>query len=83
MAMRKRDDDFVFPNAAGIDVGGSSHSVAVPRHAGGDPLREFGAMTDDLDAMADWLLACRVDAVAGVHGRVLDTCVRGAGAARS
>jgi hypothetical protein len=32
MAMRKRDDE-VFPNAAGIDVGGSSHWVAVPRHA--------------------------------------------------
>ena len=28
MAMRKRDDDLVFPNAAGIDVGGSSHWVA-------------------------------------------------------
>jgi hypothetical protein len=29
MAMRKREDE-VFPNAAGIDVGGSSHWVAVP-----------------------------------------------------
>jgi hypothetical protein len=33
MAMRKRDDELVFPNAAGIDVGGSSHWVAVPPHA--------------------------------------------------
>ncbi|MGE8454717.1 MAG: hypothetical protein ACN6OP_29715 [Pseudomonadales bacterium] len=32
MAMRKREDE-VFPNAAGIDVGASSHWVAVPRHA--------------------------------------------------
>ena len=32
MAMRKREDDEVFPNAAGIDVGGSSHWVAVPQH---------------------------------------------------
>ena len=31
MAMRKRDDE-VFPNAAGIDIGASSHWVAVPRH---------------------------------------------------
>ena len=30
MTVRKRDDDLVFPNAAGIDVGGSSHWVAVP-----------------------------------------------------
>ncbi|WP_454753706.1 IS110 family transposase [Cupriavidus necator] len=64
MAMRKRDDDVVFPNAAGIDVGASSHWVAVPRHATDDPVREFGAMTDDLNAVADWLLACGVDTVA-------------------
>jgi len=64
MAMRKRDDDLVFPNAAGIDVGGSSHWAAVPRHTRDDPVREFGAMTDDLNAMADWLLACGVDTVA-------------------
>ena len=64
MAMRKRDDEVVFPNAAGIDVGGSSHWVAVPRQASDEPVREFGAMTDDLNAMADWLLACGVDTVA-------------------
>ena len=64
MAMRKRDDDVVFPNAAGIDVGASSHWVAVPRHATEHSVREFGAMTGDLNAMADWLLACGVDTVA-------------------
>ena len=64
MAMRARDEEIVFPNAAGIDVGASSHWVAVPRHAADDPVREFGAMTDDLNAMADWLLACGVDTVA-------------------
>jgi transposase len=64
MAMRTREDEVVFPNAAGIDVGASSHWVAVPRHAVEDPVREFGAMTDDLNAMADWLLACGVDTVA-------------------
>ena len=65
MAMRKREDSpEVFPNAAGIDVGASSHWVAVPRSAAEEPVREFGAMTDDLHAMADWLLACGVDTVA-------------------
>ena len=63
MAMRKRDDE-VFPNAAGIDVGASSHWVAVPPHSTDDPVHEYGAMTDDLNAMADWLLACGVDTVA-------------------
>lgn len=64
MAMRKRDEEVVFPNAAGIDVGASSHWVAVPRHSASEPVREFGAMTDDLNALADWLLACGVDTVA-------------------
>jgi transposase len=62
--MRKRDEEVVFDNAAGIDVGGSSHWVAVPRQACDEPVREFGAMTSDLNAMADWLLACGVDTVA-------------------
>ncbi|MEO7107026.1 MAG: IS110 family transposase [Rhodoferax sp.] len=64
MAMRKRDDEVVFPNAAGIDIGASSHWVAVPRHAAEMPVREFGAMTEDLNALADWLLTCGVDTVA-------------------
>jgi hypothetical protein len=62
MAMRRRDDE-VFPNAAGIDIDASSHWVAVPRHlaeqAGCEPVREVGAMTDDLNALADWLLDAR------------------------
>jgi transposase len=64
MAMRKRNDEVVFPNAAGIDIGGSSHWVGVPAHLAEESVREFGAMTDDLNAMADWLLACGVDTVA-------------------
>ena len=63
MAMRKRNDE-VFPNAAGIDIGASSHCVAVPSHLADESTREFGAMTDDLNGMADWLLACGVDTVA-------------------
>jgi hypothetical protein len=43
----------MFPNAAGIDVGASSHWVAVPEQAADNPVGEFGAMTDDLNAMAD------------------------------
>jgi transposase len=67
MAMRKREDE-VFPNAAGIDIGASSHWVAVPRHlaeaAGDEPVREVGAMTDDLVALAHWLVKLGVDTVA-------------------
>jgi len=64
MAMRTREEEEVVPNAAGIGVGASSHWVAVPRHAADDSVCEFTAMTDDLNAMADWLLAYRVDSVA-------------------
>ena len=63
MAMRKREE-LVFPNAAGIDVGASSHWVAVPKHLADEAVREFGTMTDDLVALADWLLACGIDTVA-------------------
>ena len=67
MAFRKREDE-VFPNAAGIDIGASSHWVAAPRHlaeaTGDEPVREVGAMTDDLNAMARWLVKLGVDTVA-------------------
>jgi transposase len=63
MAMRKREDE-VFPNAAGIDVGATSHWVAVPPHLAEEAVREIGPMTADLNALADWLLGCGVDAVA-------------------
>jgi transposase len=63
MAVRKREER-VFPNAAGIDVGASSHWVAVPPGATDEAVREFGAMTDNLGEMANWLLACGVDTVA-------------------
>lgn len=67
MAVRKREDE-VFPNAAGIDIGASSHWVAVPRHlaeaAGDEPVREVGAMTGDLNALARWLVKLGVDTVA-------------------
>ena len=68
MARRNQEEEVLFPNAAGIDVGASSHWVAVPRHlaeaAGIDPVREFGPMTDDLNELAKWLVGLGVDTVA-------------------
>jgi hypothetical protein len=69
MAMPKRDDG-VFPNAAGIDVGDSSHWAAVPRSSTDEPVDESGAMTEDLNTMADWLLGRHGGA--GVDRGVLD-----------
>ena len=51
-------------NAAGIDVGAEQHFVAVPPGRAKESVREFGAFTADLHALADWLKACRVTTVA-------------------
>jgi len=50
-------------NAAGIDVGGASHYVAVPADRDAEPVQEFGSFTADLHRMAQWLKACRIDTV--------------------
>ena len=51
-------------NAAGIDVGATSHYVAVPEDRGEPPVREFEAFTADLYRLADWLAQCGVKTVA-------------------
>ena len=51
-------------NAAGIDVGASSHFAAVSEGHSEQPVREFQAYTADLYRMADWLLECGVSTVA-------------------
>ncbi|NTV73954.1 MAG: IS110 family transposase, partial [Holophaga sp.] len=52
------------PNAAGIDIGASSHFVAVPPDSAEDSVREFPCFTADLNALAEWLFSCGVDTVA-------------------
>lgn len=51
-------------NAAGIDVGSDRHLVAVPEGRDEVCVREFGAFTEDLHALADWLQKCGVTTVA-------------------
>ncbi len=52
-------------NAAGIDVGATTHYVAVPpgRDPDGHDVREFGAFTCELYRMADWLQSCGATSV--------------------
>ena len=50
-------------NAAGIDVGASSHFVAVPADRAEPSVREFAAFTADLYRLADWLGECGVETV--------------------
>ena len=46
------------PNAAGIDVGATSHYVAVPVDRSEQPVQEFEAFTPDLYRLPDWLAEC-------------------------
>lgn len=51
-------------NAAAIDVGATSHWVAVSPEGRTESVREFGVFTADLDRIADWLQQCGVKRVA-------------------
>ena len=52
------------PDAAGIDVGAREHYVAVPADRDQQPVRCFGAFTQDLHRLAQWLLQCGIKTVA-------------------
>lgn len=52
------------PNAAGIDIGASSHWVSVPPERDAQSVREFGCYTPDLESLVAWLKACNVETVA-------------------
>jgi len=54
----------VRPHAAGIDVGATELYVAVPADSDAEPVRTFATFTEDLHALADWLVRCRVETVA-------------------
>lgn len=66
---RKNTDPFdgltlLNPHAAGIDVGGAEHFVAVPPDRDPQPVRSFGSFTADLHQMAHWLKQCGITTVA-------------------
>jgi len=52
------------PNTAGIDIGAEELFVAVPADRDPDPVRRFLGFTEDLHALARWLVACGVTSVA-------------------
>ena len=56
--------EIVHPDAAGIDVGGSEHWVAVSPDRDAEPVRRFGPFTADLHEMARWLVEKGVRSVA-------------------
>lgn len=54
----------VNPDAAGIDAGSEEHWVSVPEDRSDEPVSGFGTFTADLNALADWLVECRIKTVA-------------------
>lgn len=56
--------EVVHPDAAGIDIGGSEHWVAISPERDEQPVRCFDCFTPDLEQMADWLLTHGVRSVA-------------------
>lgn len=51
-------------NAAGIDIGSSSHFVAIPEGRDEQTVREFKTFTADLYELAKWLKSCGIETVA-------------------
>lgn len=56
--------EIVNPHAAGIDAGAEHHVVSVPEDRTTEPVRAFGTFTEDLFALADWLVECGITTVA-------------------
>jgi hypothetical protein len=54
----------VNPRAAGIDIGSTSHWVAIDPSLAQQAVREFAAYTSDLHALADWLAEHKIQTVA-------------------
>jgi transposase len=52
------------PHTAGIDIGATALTAAVPPDRDAQPVRTFGTFTGDLETLAQWLLACGVQRVA-------------------
>jgi transposase len=50
-------------HAAAIDIGATSHFVAIPEGRDTVSVREFGAFTRDLHHLADWLTSCSIETV--------------------
>ena len=44
-----------YPSACGIDIGATSHFVAVPGDRDAEPVQEFPAFTADLERLVQWL----------------------------
>src|SRR2546426_11155631 len=51
--------EIVHPDAAGIDIGGREHWVAISPDRDEDPVRRLHRFSADLEAVAEWLVGKR------------------------
>jgi len=51
------------PDSAGIDIGATSHFVAVPSSRDTETVREFLCFTPNIQQMIEWLKACKIKTV--------------------
>ena len=58
------DRPLLEPNTGGIDIGAREIFVAVPPERDEHPVRVFATFTEDLEAMARWLVSCGITTVA-------------------
>jgi len=56
--------EVVHPDAAGIDIGGQEHWVAIAAERDPEPVRRYGCFTADLQEMARWLVEKGIRSVA-------------------
>jgi len=69
--------EIVHPDAAGIDVGGGEHWVAISPDRDPEPVRRFGVFTADLRELARWAnRQRRAQCGHAINGRVLDAGIR-------
>ena len=58
------DRPLLEPNAAGVDIGAREIFVAIPPNRDGHAVRVCATFTEDLQQLADWLVACGITTVA-------------------
>lgn len=54
----------VNPDAAGIDIGATSHFVAVPEGRDKETVKEFQCFTSDINELIKWLKKCSIKTIA-------------------
>jgi transposase len=64
MPRKRQRLEIVHPDCAGIDIGKSRHYVAIDPERSATSVRSFGAFTDDLESLAQWLRECGIRIVA-------------------